>query len=296
MTGASGSGRGTPLAASLRRWSGSAAKSEDATAAASRRPLRSTSVDCVPSKNTAVAPSPPSKRASQGGRSALDCAGGGTGGEGAGGGTASSCARFPPTGGGTGGRGAAGGGTGADGGAAAVGRSASWSSWGRGVPRGLVMGSSGAGVRIGAGGLSGGRFNRGAGLDRSSSSSRLISVGSGGARGASTGATGMTLLSRLGGGGGAWGEKLRAGSGPESSSAPCKAGGLGGGGGGGGRRGRAELSEPASGAEGTYAGGVPPSGDSAARIPPVTRMIKSPTKTLSLAPSDVASAILRPFT
>jgi len=196
--------------------------------------------------------------------------------------------------------GAAGGG-GTGGGATIAGRSGSWTR-GAGVPRGMVRGSSGDGDggRTGTGGLRGGRFRRGAGLDKLSSSSRLISVGREGARWASAVTAGMGLLSRLGGGGGTWSADPRVGRGPEPSSAPRKTGGRGGGGGGGGggRRGKAVLSEPASGAEDAYGGGGGrmPGCDSAPRTPLVTRMTKSPTKTLSAVPSDVASVIFRPFT
>jgi len=94
--------------------------------------------------------------------------------------------------------GAAGGG-GTGGGATIAGRSGSWTR-GAGVPRGMVRGSSGDGDggRTGTGGLRGGRFRRGAGLDKLSSSSRLISVGREGARWASAVTAGMGLLSRLG--------------------------------------------------------------------------------------------------
>jgi len=118
----------------------------------------------------------------------------------------------------------------------------------------LVGDGDGVGVGTGTGGLSGGRFSRGAGLDSASSSSRLISVGSAGAGSGSAATTGMVLLSRLGGGGGGgagtWAFDPREGLGPEPSSPPYRAPGRGGGGGGGARRGRAVLSEPASAVEG----------------------------------------------
>jgi hypothetical protein len=57
------------------------------------------------------------------------------------------------------------------------------------------------------------------------------------------------------------------------------------------------LSEPASAAtEGVYGDGVRLSCDSAARIPLVTRITKSPTKTLSVVEIEVTSVILWPFT
>ena len=110
----------------------------------------------------------------------------------------------------------------------------------------------------------------------------------------------MTLLSRRAGigGGGGGGSGLRG----ESEGTPGTLGADPGasskmllpradGGGGGGRRGIAEPSEPASGGPGGGAECMMSIEDAC----DVTRMMKSPTKILSLAETGVGSAILRPL-